>query len=275
MINHKAATTPGGDWRDLLASPGERDHSVQLYSDLGFLTHAVSHYAGAGLARGDAVIFVATPDHQQAFAQRLAASGFDVHRLCERGQLTILDAAETLSRFMVNGRLEAGRFMSFVGAIIDQARAGGRYPRVRAYGEMVNLLWEKGELPAALRLEEMWNELSATHAFSLHCAYAMDNFDRGTHCCALQSVHHAHSHLIPVEDYSRFDEAVNHALADVLGPAAAIVLKSVLVARQRSGSHMPAAQAAILGLSEVLPTAADAILLRARRYYGAPIAGRS
>jgi hypothetical protein len=51
------------------------------------------------------------------------------------------------------------------------------------------------------------------------------------------------------------------------------VLKSVLMARQRSGSHMPGAQAAILGLSEVLPTAADAVLLRARRYYGAPAGG--
>jgi hypothetical protein len=270
-----ASTTPGGDWRDLLAQPNEGDHSVQLYTDLGFLTQAVSHYAGAGLTSGDAVIFVATPKHRQAFAQRLAADGFDVDQLTRQGQLTILDAADTMSRFMVNGRPDAVRFIPLIGSVINVARAGGRYPRVRAYGEMVNLLWEKGELPAALQLEELWNHLRTTHAFSLHCAYAMDVFDRGAHCAALHSLHHAHSHLIPVEDYTRFDEAINHALADVLGPAAAIVLRSVLVARQRSGSRMPAAQAAILGLSELLPTAADAVLSRARRYYGAPIAGRS
>jgi hypothetical protein len=268
-----APITPGADWRELLADPGERDHTVQLYSDLGFLTHAVGHYAGTGLARGDAVVVVATPDHRQAIVQRLAADGFEVDRLIESEQLTVLDAAETLSRCMVNGAPHAGRFMPLLGDTIT--RAAGRYPRVRAYGEMVNLLWEKGELPAALRLEELWNDLGATHTFSLHCAYAMDAFDRGTHCGALHGVHHAHSHLIPVEDYSRFDEAVNRALADVLGPAEAVVLKPVLVARHRSGAHMPAAQAAILGLTEVLPTAADAVLLRARRYYGAPAAARA
>jgi DcmR-like sensory protein len=275
VVHRTAATTASGDWRDLLANPGERNHSVQLYSDLGFLTNTVGHYAGAGLARGEAVVFVATPEHRQAFVQRLSASGFDVERCRERGQLTLLDAAETLGRFMVNGSPDARLFMPVVGGILDRSRAGGRYPRVRAYGEMVNLLWEKGELPGALRLEELWNQLGATQAFSLHCAYAMDNFDRGTHCGALHGVHHAHTHLIPVEDYPRLDEAVNHALADVLGPAAAIVLKSVLVARQRSGSRMPPAQAAILGLSELLPTAADAVLLRARRYYEPALPGRS
>jgi hypothetical protein len=264
-------TTPSGDWKALLESPGERDHTVQLYSDLGFLTNAVGYYAGSGLTRGDAVIFVATPEHRQAFSQRLTANGFDVERLQARGQLTILDAADTLSGFMVNGMPDAKRFIPLVGGVIEAARAGGRYPKVRAYGEMVNLLWQKGELPAALRLEELWNELATTHAFSLHCAYAMDTFDREMHCEALHGVHHAHSHLIPVEHYQRFDDAVDRALADVLGPAEALVLKSVLIARQRSGSHMPASQAALLGLSEMLPRAADAVLLRARRYYGAPL----
>lgn len=67
------------------------------------------------------------------------------------------------------------------------------------YGEMVNLLWEKGNLSAALRLEQLWNELGKTHSFALHCSYAMDIFDPATHCCcALEGVQH--SHIIPVEN---------------------------------------------------------------------------
>lgn len=73
-----------------------------------------------------------------------------------------------------------------------------------------------------------------------------------------------------MEHYNHYDTAVNRALADVLGPAEAVVLKSVLTARQRSGSCMPGAQAAALGLSEILPTAIEAVLMRARRYYAVP-----
>jgi hypothetical protein len=259
--------TATADWREILASPAERDHTVQLYSDLGFLTSAVSHYAAAGLERGEAVIFVATPAHREAFAQRLGARGFDVRPLCERGQLTVLDAAETLSRFMVNGSPKAGLFAPLMHGVMDRAQAGGRYPRIRAYGEMVNLLWQRGELAAALRLEELWNDLGKTRPFALHCAYAMDAFDRATCCGALGRVHHVHSCLIPVEDYRRYEAAVSRAMSEVLGPVQATLLRPELTARHRSGSSMPEAQVAVLGLAEVLPRAADVVLERARRYY--------
>jgi len=265
-----APITGNTDWREILANPGERDHTVQLYTDEGFLTNAVAHYAAAGLARGEGVIFVVTPEHRDAFQRRLVAEGLEVAALIERGQLTVLDAADTLSKFMTHGQPEARLFMPLVGGLIDGVAA--RFPRVRAYGEMVNLLWKDGDLPAALRLEELWNDLGRARPFSLHCAYAMDNFDRATHCCALQGVHHSHSHLIPVEDYARLDTALSRALSEVLGPTGALVMKSVLVTRHQSGSSMPASQAAMLGLSELLPTAADAVFERARRYYEAAAA---
>jgi hypothetical protein len=171
----------------------------------------------------------------------------------------------------VSGAPDAERFTPLIGGIIEQT--GSRFARVRAYGEMVDLLWQKGELAAALQLEELWNDLAKAHPFALHCAYAIDNFDRAAHCCALQGINHVHSQLLPVEDYSRFDRAVNRALADVLGTTEALVLKSVLIARQPHHSQMPGAQAALMGLSEVLPTALDAVLARARRYYGTPAHG--
>ncbi|MGV3723760.1 MAG: MEDS domain-containing protein [Actinomycetota bacterium] len=264
-MNETSPITDNMEWRELLANPGEREHSVQLYSDVTFLTTAVSHFVGAALNRGEAAIVVAIPDHHDAIKRRLTVEGYDVPRARDRGQLMVLDATETLSDLMVNGAPDAKRFMPFIGGLIDQASA--QHPRVRVYGEMVNLLWQQGAMAAALELEELWNELGKSRPFALHCAYALDNFDRATHCCAFHGVQCAHSHLIPVEDYGRLDSAVNRAFSDVLGPTESQILKSVLLDRRPAGAQMPRAQSALQGLSALLPNAADAVLARARKYY--------
>src|SRR4051812_8774256 len=102
-MHEPGVITTDTDWREVLANPGERDHTVQLYDALGFLTNAVSHYTTTGLSRGEAVLLVVTPEHWTAFEQRLVQGGLDVAQLRQRGQLTVLDAAGVLSRFMVHG----------------------------------------------------------------------------------------------------------------------------------------------------------------------------
>jgi hypothetical protein len=263
-VSHPGPITQKVDWRELLASPDPRAHTVQLYSDAGFLASAVSHYAATGLRRGEAVIIVATPEHRQDFTERLRAAGINLEAACSTRQLIVLDAAETLARCVQHGKPEWSCFEPVIGSLLDQL---GGFPRVRAYGEMVNLFWENGDLSNAIRLEELWNELGQNREFALHCAYAMDNFQSGNGCHALCDVNHTHTHVIPVEDYQRLDRAVHRALAEVLGPAEAVVLRSVLAARNRE--RMPEAQAALIGLSKLLPGASEAIVSRARRYYQA------
>jgi hypothetical protein len=264
-MNETTPITPGSGWKTLMERPPEHAHTVQIYSDLAFLGGVVSHYASAGLAAGEAVVLVVVPEHVSLFLTRLGAAGLDVAALRRNGQLVLLDAHDLLARIIANGVPSAALFGPLLTDIIERARA--RYPRVRLYGEMVNVLWGRGELSAAIALEGLWNDLGRQHAFSLHCAYAMDNFDAAAHCGALHDIHHAHSHLIPADDYGRLDAAVNRALADVLGPSVAVVMRTTLAARQRTGAAMPPAQAALLNLSDVLPSAAYAVLSRARRYY--------
>jgi hypothetical protein len=81
------------------------------------------------------------------------------------GQYASLDAAATLSQFMVDGEPSPGRFTEIVGSIIARAANGRR--RVRIFGEMVALLWADGNWAAAIRLEALWNDLARTHSFSL------------------------------------------------------------------------------------------------------------
>jgi hypothetical protein len=184
-------------WKDLLAEPLARDHVVQLYRDERFLAEAVALFAGVGIGKADAVILVATPSHVAAIEKRLASEGFDLDGLKRWGQLTVLDAAATLSRFMVDGMPDETLFKSLIGDAIAKARQGGRYRRVRAYGEMVNLLW-KDNLPAATRLEELWNDVIQAQSISLFCAYGLDREGEAQKHFPVD-LRTLHSLLIPVE----------------------------------------------------------------------------
>jgi hypothetical protein len=130
---------------------------------------------------------------------------------------------------------------------------------VRAYGEMTDVLWQKGQREAALRLEEYWTELATLQTFSVLCAYYLDNLDSKAYGGPLESVCKVHTHLIPVRDYARFDRAVQEAAAKVLdGPLAQILLS--LSANHRPATHMPAGQATLLWLRQNMPRTADSVL---------------
>jgi hypothetical protein len=183
-------------WKDLVAEPLARDHVVQLYRDDRFLIEAVALFAGVGIGKGEAIVLMATAPHLEAIEQRLKALSFDVEGLKMWGQLTSLDAARLLSGFMVNGAPDALLFKTIVAQIIKRARAEGRYPRIRIYGEMVELLWRDNRA-ATQRLEELWNDVVETHAVSLLCGYSLESEAEGDRFPPeLRAVH---SHLVPVE----------------------------------------------------------------------------
>jgi signal transduction histidine kinase len=187
---------PQSDWRPL----NESEHVVQFYETDAFLLDALSQFIGIGLATGDACIVVATPSHRAGLDERLQATGLDVARARASGQYIALDAAETLSTFMVGGSPEPGRFAATLGDMITQAAEGRR--QVRVFGEMVALLWAEGEHDAALRLEGLWNDLRGTHAFMLFCAYPIGGFGEEASAASLGDVCAAHTRAIPAESYT-------------------------------------------------------------------------
>lgn len=184
-------------WRGLISDPMPRDHFVQVYRDERVLVEAISLFAGAALGRNEAVIIVATEDHRRSIERCLGSDGFDVPALKGWGQLTILDAQETLSRFMVDGRPDEARFKAMIAGLVASVRASQRFREVRVYGEMVNLLWSEN-LPAATRLEELWNDVLEEHAISLFCAYCLDAGSRPEPAFP-SHLRGLHTHFIPVE----------------------------------------------------------------------------
>jgi hypothetical protein len=256
-------------WDQLVADAAPGDHIVQLYQDQDFLNSAVCRFVGAGLADGQSIILFPTLIHWNAFRPRLEAEGVDVHAAQERGQLTVFDADEVLPRFMRGAMPDPPAFKVVAGDIAGQARAGGSYQKVRAWGELVNVLWERGNVAASMNLEDLFDGFFKKLDIAMFCSYLMDNFDGDVHETMLPRLGTNHSHLIPVEDYARLERAVDDALQDMVGSDEARVLESRLLSRYRPPFNMPRSQALLLALRQFLPTVADPVLRRSRELYSA------
>lgn len=171
-------------------------HAVQFYGDSTELLKTVETFLTEGLTIGQPAIVIATPEHRIAIERALEEHLVDVAASKRLGDLVMLDAEETLATFMVDNAPVGSLFRRSLGDIIEQTVRGREQTTVRAYGEMVDVLWKEGKTEAAVRVEILWNNLAETHAFSLLCGYAIGNFYKQTDpyrkVCALHTHVHAH-----------------------------------------------------------------------------------
>ena len=249
------------DWRKIVEQPALGDHIVQVYQDREFLAEAVAEYIVTGLQRGEGAIVVARPEHMALFEHHIALRGGSVQRAVDAGQLQLLDAKTTLERFMLDGEPQWQPFHAAIGGQIAEMRL--RFPVVRAYGEMVDILWQDGSRDAAIRLEEFWNDLARLQTFSLFCAYYMDNLDTGSYRGALECVCKVHTHLIPARDYDLFDEKVARASRKVLEEPLSRMMFH-LAEESRHGAEMPQGQAVLFWLQKNMPRTAERVLQEVR-----------
>ena len=254
-------------WDAVVADAVPHDHIVQLYQDQDFLNRAVCRFAGAALANGEGIILVPTLAHWTAIRPRLEAEGVDVEAARQRGQLTVVDADEFLPRFMRHAMPDSPVFLGLAAGVITEARAGGRYPKVRWWGEMVNVLWERGDVAASMNLEDLFDQLAHKHDIAIFCSFLMDNFDGEVQARMLPRLGTNHSHLIPVEDYARLERAVAEALRETVGSEEALALTARLLSEYRQPFDMPRAQALLLTLRHALPSVADPVLRRSGELY--------
>jgi two-component system, cell cycle sensor histidine kinase and response regulator CckA len=180
--------------------PDDDGHFVQFYEDDALLLDSVAAFIGAGLGAGEGAIVIATEPHRAVLDDKLRSHGLDVAVVKARGQYVALDARETLGRIMVAGVLDENLFMKIVGGTVANVCHGR--PGQRAFGEMVALLWAEGNAEAALRLEELWNKLGNTLAFSLFCAYPIRGFHDSNHGNLFARICGEHTGIIPAESYS-------------------------------------------------------------------------
>ena len=168
-------------------SPGV--HSMQFYRSDRELALDVAGFLAPSVQAGDAAIIIATGDHWQLVEIELAAAGCDPAAARAGGALRVLDARETLDSFLLHGRVDEQRFTEVVGPVV--AGAERLSPRIRAYGEMVDLLWQSGHVSTAVTLEQCWNRLLATARCDLHCAYATPTTE--THRAGVEWIKQQHA----------------------------------------------------------------------------------
>ena len=245
-------------WSSFMRSACSREHAVHVYQDSAELIESVRGYLQAGFAAGQPGLVVATPEHRAAIEAGLTSS---------EGLLTSLDAEEALAAFMEDGMPSAERFEAVVVGAVDALAL--RFPgvTVRVFGEMVDILWCRGERDAALALEDLWNELARTRAFALLCGYRLDIFDVDVQREALPAIFAAHTHA-RAGDPARLASAVDQAAAEALGPMELANAYLAVAERVPLGS-LPRAAALLAFLAEQNVGGAVGVLQRARALYSA------
>ncbi len=178
--------------RDIAAESG--DHVVQFYAHDDELVAAVGPYLAAATRADEVAIVIATEAHRRAFEAELEADGIDVAELNAGGSFFSLDAAGTMAGFMTGGQIDRAAFHEVIGGLVRTAAESGR--AVRAYGEMVALLWDAGHVPVAIELETLWNDLGRQLPFSLFCSYPAASVAGSEHAQALHHVCHLHSSVL-------------------------------------------------------------------------------
>ncbi|MDB4904895.1 MAG: hypothetical protein JWQ63_4176 [Mucilaginibacter sp.] len=180
-------------WRDIAPD----DHVVQIYENDDVLLNTLAYFVGDGFNADGSVIVIATPDHLKQLDELLLKSGFNLDILIAKDQYIPVDAAETLSKFMVNGWPDEKYFMETAVGLMKRAQKNGG--QIRAFGEMVALLWERGDSSAAIHLEQLWNKLCAVEDFCLFCAYPKSAFINDA-SASIMHVCTAHSKIIAADE---------------------------------------------------------------------------
>jgi hypothetical protein len=186
------------------------DHLVQIYTDDTAFLDSLAGFVSGGLKVGEAVIVIATQSHRSSLDFRLRTLGIDIEAARREDLYIPLDAQETLSKFMVNGWPDDERFRMVVNSVLARARKNAC--KIRAFGEMVALLWAAGHNGATVRLEHVWTQFCKEEAFSLFCAYPRSGFTKDADA-SIREICSAHSRVISAASPRRTTVPAAHVAA--------------------------------------------------------------
>lgn len=176
--------------------PGTMNHSehiVQFFRSDDEYVRAAGLFLREGLEAGETCVAVATNDHLQQLERYLRDGGLDARSLAAEYRYVPLSAEQMLPTFFdAREGIDQVRFHRQMNQLLSQVHSRGE--PVRIFGEMVSLLAEQGRAADAIELEELWNELSRYHQFTLFCSYKVSPFTENPRFRKL--LHSLHNHVV-------------------------------------------------------------------------------
>src|SRR5712664_47545 len=173
-----SSSIEGYEFTDTSGKKAPHRHEVLFYSNDTVLLDGFTRFIAAALKAGNAAIVLATKSHRNSLLQRLKAQGVDTDGALQQGTYVPLDAADALSKVMVEGLPDPVRYFGGIGGLIEAAAKAARseQPRVVVCGEGVALLHAEGKADAAIWIERGCNDLAKTHEVDILCAYPLSSF---------------------------------------------------------------------------------------------------
>ena len=181
----------------ILTDPTSGNHIVKVCRDQTVKINSVAQYVAKGLSNGEAVAIIARPSLRKALVDFLVKQGFDVQSFKDQGQIKFLDADFLLSSLWIDNGIDIEAFEKLVADPLKVMKL--TYDKIRIFGEMVDVLWQKGAYDGAMQLEDRWNDLFKKIEFSLLCTYSFNHLDPSTYDEALERICRCHTHHIPLE----------------------------------------------------------------------------
>jgi len=152
-------------------------HEVAFFANDASAVDGYARFIESALNGGNTVALVATKTHRADVLQRLKADGGDVAALIEQGSYIPLDAADTLSRMMINNMPDRGRCVEVVGDLIVGAqRVKGKHARVAFCGEIAPTLLARGDAEGAIEIERLWDQITKNYGADTLCGYLWNVF---------------------------------------------------------------------------------------------------
>jgi hypothetical protein len=150
-------------------------HEILSCSDDAVLLDRFTHVVASAVNTGNAAIVLVTEPHRALLLQRLEKRGLDVGRAIQEGTYIALDVHEALSAIMVSGLPDPARFFGGISGFIEAAAkaAKTKQPRIVVCGESVALLRAEGKVDAAIRLDQLCDELAKLHEVDVLCAHPL------------------------------------------------------------------------------------------------------
>jgi len=260
-------TAPAGS--NLLTVAPSGHHFAQFHRDTegqdrrrDTLTESALLFVEAGLRRGDSVVVIAGADQRDRLFERLAAGEFPPQSLRDPGQLSVVDAEQITTQFVAGDLPEWAPFRNALAPLLSRLRTSGRGTRV--YSELANALWQAGNTAAAIQIEEFWNALARTYAFSLYCGYTMDTHSEQAYAGPVEELGRTHSDILATPEDEEFGMALDRASKEIFGIS---LTQMASVSRQEGAHRFPTGQRAMLWVKRNLPMSSSQLAEKARQYF--------